>query len=337
MGFIAGLKQIFKRYIYTSIILGFIIIWILILIFQYLFFDDVFRSFIIILGGILMLFSIILFLVSFIKPVNKMGRLVIIIALLIAITITVIFTEEIYLPTNQLFFITFLVINVFFTAFFAFKFCIDSATKVDDFLYKKEKSRKITRTIEFLLFGFLNWWFLRATWLFFRNNLDPLAQIASIIFRIIIWVNLILIGVVILRAIITKKFASYISLFFLLTFFYVLYLIFDLIYGVFFTYESGDPTYIVLSFIIDLVLFLYIIGIVYDRADYIQNKLKILKIDTIALFLIIMKLYVQISKIISRAGLEVFYVFLQWGLFIIFMFFTLLIGVYSIFAHKPKK
>jgi hypothetical protein len=337
MGFISGLKEVFKRYLYTSIIIGFIIIWILILVFQYLYFDITFRSIIIILGGILMLFSVVLFFVSIIKPVNKMGKIIIIIALLIAITITVIFTEEIFLPTNHLLFFIFLIINVFFTAFFAFKFCIDSATKVDDFLYKKEKSRKVFRIIEFLLFGFLNWWFLRATWLFFRNNLDPLAQIASVIFRIIIWVDLILIGVVILRAIITKKFAAYINLFFLLSFFYVLYLIFDAIYGVFFTYESGDPIYVFLSFIIDLVLFLYIIGIVYDRADYLKNKLKILKIDTIALFLIIMKLYVQISKIISKTGLEVFYVVLQWWLFVIFMFFTLLIGIYSIFAHKPKK
>ncbi|MFW9939090.1 MAG: hypothetical protein ACFFD5_15700 [Candidatus Thorarchaeota archaeon] len=337
MRFISGLKEIFKQYVYTSIILGFILIWILILILQYVYFDIAFRSIIIILGGSLILFSIILFLVSFLKPVNKMGKYILLIALLIAIIIALIFTEEIFLPTYLLFFIISLNVNLFFTAFFAFKLCIDSATKLDDYLYKKEKSRKFTRIIEFILFGFLNWWFLRATWLFFSNNLDPLAQAASTIFRIIIWVNLILILFVILRGIITKKFAAYITLFFLLIFFYVLYLIFDFIYGVFFTNESGDPIYVLLSFVVDLVLFLYIIGTVYDRADYLQNKLKILKIDTIALFLIIMKLYVQISKILSKTGLEDYYALQQGWLFIVFMFFTLLVGIYSIFAHKPKK
>ena len=341
MRFISGLKEIFKQYVYTAIILGFILIWILILILQYFYFDIavrlIFRTIIFILAGSLILFSIILFFISFLRPVNKMGKYIIIVAILIAIIIAVIFTEEIFLPTYNLFFIISLNVNLFFTAFFAFKLCIDSATKLDDYLYKKEKSRKFTRIIEFVLFGFLNWWFLRATWLFFSNNVDPLTQAASIIFRIIIWVNLILIGVVILRGIITKKFAAYITLFFLLTFFYVLYIIFDFIYGVFFTHESGDPIYVFLSFVFDLVLFLYIIGTVYDRADYLQNKLKILKVDTIALFLIIMKLYVQISKILSITGLEDYYALQEGWLFIVFMFFTLLIGIYSIFAHKSKK
>ena len=128
----------------------------LILTLQYVYFNITFRSIIIILGGSLILFSIILFLVSFIKPVHKMGRYLVIIAFLIAIVIAIIFTEEIFLPTYLLFFIISLNVNLFFTAFFAFKLCIDSATKLDDYLYKKEKSRKFTRIIEFLLFGFLN-------------------------------------------------------------------------------------------------------------------------------------------------------------------------------------
>ena len=337
MGFISGLRGIFKRYIYASIILAFIFIWILILVLRYLYFDLTFQQIIIFLGGCLIVFSIILFFVSFFKPVDGMGKIIVVIALVIALFVASIFREDIFFPTFILFFIISLSVNIFFTAFFAFKFCIDSATKVDDYLYKKQQSRKVTRIIEFILFGFLNWWFLRATWLFFSNNLDPLEQIISSIFRIIIWVNLILIGLVILRVLITKKFAAYITLFFLLAFFYVLYLIFDFLYGVFFTLESGDPNYILLSFIIDLILFLYIIGIVYDRAEFLRNKLKILKVDTIALFLIIMKLFVQISKLFSKPGLEAYFVFEARWLFAIFMFFTLLIGIYSIFVHKPKK
>ena len=49
------------------------------------------------------------------------------------------------------------------------------------------------------------------------------------------------------------------------------------------------------------------------------------------------QLYVQISKIISKTGLEDYYALQQGWLFIVFMFFTLLVGIYSIFAHKPKK
>jgi len=337
MGFISGLKGVFKQPVYLFIIISFIAIWILILIREYLVITELISLFTIIFGGGLILFNIMLFIISFFKPINKMGKLLVIISFIIAIIIAIIFTEEIFLPTFQVFFLISLNVNLFFTAFFAFKLCMDSSTKVDDYLYSKEKSRKILRVIEFIVFGFLNWWFLRATWLLFRNNFDLLAQFTALIFRIILWVDIILIVVVIIRLIFTKKLAAYITMFFLLTFFYVLYLIFDFLYGVFFSLESGDPFYISLSFMIDLVLFLYIIGIIYDRTAYLQKRLKIFNIDTIALFLILMKLYVQFSKIVSRPGLEAIYILQELAVLIFFMLFTLIFGIHSIFAHKPGK
>jgi len=336
MGFISGLKGVFKQPVYAFIIISFIVIWILLLIREYLAITELITLFVIIFGGGLILFNIILFIISFVKPINKMGKLLVIISFIIAIIIAIIFTEEIFLPTFQVFFLISLNVNLFFTAFFAFKLCMDSSTKVDDYLYSKEKSRKVFIGIEFILFGFLNWWFLRATWLFFKNNFDLLAQFAANIFRIILWVDIILIVIVIIRFIIIKKLASYITLFFLLTFFYILYLIFDFLYGVFFSHESGDPFYISLSFLIDLLLFLYIVGIVYDRSDYLQKKLKIFKIDTIVLFLILMKLYVQFSKIVPRPGLDAILIIQELAVLIFFMIFTLLFGIHSIFAHKQQ-
>jgi hypothetical protein len=109
------------------------------------------------------------------------------------------------------------------------------------------------------------------------------------------------------------------------------------LFGIFFSAESGNPIYAVASFIIDILLFLYILGVVYDRVDYIQAKLKVFKVDTIALFLIIMKSYAQVSKTFTIAiDLEV-QIFQATWLFIIFMFFNLIFGIHAIFAHKYGK
>jgi hypothetical protein len=82
---------------------------------------------------------------------------------------------------------------------------------------------------------------------------------------------------------------------------------------------------------------MYILGVVYSRSDYIQKKLKVLKVDTIALFLIIMKIYVQVSKIVYITVAEEMQILQAGGLFVIFVFFNLLFGIYSILAHKQKK
>jgi hypothetical protein len=214
---------------------------------------------------------------------------------------------------------------------------MDSSTKIDDYLYKKEKSRIVTRLIEFLVFGFLNWWVIRIVVIFFSHTPTVLLLAVIRILQIMFWVNISLLGIAIIRLIITKKFSAYLTLFFLLTLFYALYILFDYLYGVFFTTTSGDPTYVITSFIVDIILFLYILGTVYDRVDYIQTKLKVLKVDTIALFLIIMKIYVQVSKIAPKIVAVEMQILQAGGLFVIFIFFNLLFGIHSTITHKHKK
>jgi len=157
------------------------------------------------------------------------------------------------------------------------------------------------------------------------------------ILQIMFWVNIGLLAIAFIRLIITKKFPAYLTLFFLLTLFYALYILFDYLYGAFFSTESSSPLYVIASFIVDLLLFLYILGVVYSRVDYIQAKLKFLKVDSIALFLIIMKIYIQVSKIVPKVIPPDMEILQAGGLFIIFVFFNLLFGIHSIIAHKHKK
>jgi len=214
---------------------------------------------------------------------------------------------------------------------------MDSATKVDDYLYKGKKPRITFRIIEFIIFGLLSLWVLRITHNFFDQFLIPFQQVIGLILRTILWINLIFIGLVLLRLIITKKFAAYITLFFLLTIFYALYLFFDFIFGHFFDNEASNPYMLIISFAIDVFIFLYILGMVYDKIDYIKEKLKLFKVDTIAIFLITMKLYVQLAKIVDRTASEDYLILQEWGIFILFMLFTLIFGIHSIFAHKYEK
>jgi hypothetical protein len=214
---------------------------------------------------------------------------------------------------------------------------MDSSTKIDDYLYKKEKSRIVTRIVEFCVFGFLNFWFIRLTLNVFSHTPTALFLVVIGMLVIMFLINVGLLVIVLIRLIVTKKFSAYISLFFLLTLFYALYILIDYLYGAYFSSESGDPFYVVISFFVDFFLFLYILGTVYDRVDYIQTKLKFLKVDTIALFLIIMKIYVQVSKITPKDVTEGMQILQAGGLFIIFVFFNLLFGIHSIFAHKHKK
>ncbi|MHA1670280.1 MAG: hypothetical protein ACTSV5_06830 [Promethearchaeota archaeon] len=50
-----------------------------------------------------------------------------------------------------------------------------------------------------------------------------------------------------------------------------------------------------------------------------------------------MKLYIQISKLISRVTSEEYVLLQEWGIFIIFLFFTFLFGMHSIFTREYKK
>ena len=340
MKFIEGLKGVFKKPLYIFIIFAFTLTWILIIINKYItgiIVKLMLGLFIIKFGGSLLLFTLILFFISFFKDINKMKWWFYIVVYSITLITTLLLPREIFFPTSELFFIIPLTVNQFFTAFFAFKFCMDSSTKIDDYLYKKEKSRIVTRIIEFCLFGFLNWWIIRITVIFFSHT--PTALFFAVIgmLWIMFWINVSLLVIVFIRLLITKKFSAYITLFFLLTLFYALYILFDYLYGAFFSTESADPIYIITSFIVDFFLFLYILGVVYSRVDFIQNKLKFLKVDTVALFLVIMKIYVQVSKIVPKLVDEEMLILQAGGLFVIFAFFNLLFGIHSIFAHKHDK
>ncbi len=336
MKFISGLKGVFKKPLYVFIISAFTLTWILILVNSY--FSSVFLGLaVLIFGGSLLYFAMILFLISFIKPIDKLKGWFLFIIYIIAIFLTFILNQSVFFVTSELFFILTLTINQFFMAFFAFKICMDSSTKVDDYLYKKKKSRILTRLIEFFFFFMLNWWFSLIVLRFFSTTPTPLFLLVIRILQTLFWINVSLIVVVILRLIVTKKFSAYISLFFLLTLFYALYILFDYLYGAFFSSTSVDPTYVLISFIVDWFLFMYILGTVYSRAGYIQTKLKFLKVDTVALFLVIMKIYVQVSKIVPKIVADDIKILQAGGLFVIFVFFNLLFGVYSILAHKQKK
>ena len=193
------------------------------------------------------------------------------------------------------------------------------------------------RLVEFFLFFLLNWWISTIILRFFSNTPTPLFLIVIHMFQIMFWVNVGLFVIVILHLIVSKKFSAYISLFFLLTLFYALYILIDYLYGAYFSSESGDPFYVLISFFVDWFLFLYILGTVYSKVDYLQEKLKFLRVDTIALFLIIMKIYVQVSKIVPKTVTDEMQILQAGGLFAIFVFFNLLFGLHSILVHKQKK
>ncbi len=330
MGFISGLKGLFKKPIFVFIISLFTVTWILIIINSYLLSPSI-HLFILMFGGGLLIFNLIFLFISLFKKLDKINKWFYIIIYIVAIALGIFFSASIFSTTFILFFLILLNIKLFFTAFFAFKLCMDSSTKVDDYLYKSKSSRKVTRVIEFLVFGFLVLWFFRATAIFFSST------VVDNILQTLFWLNVVLLIFVLLRLIITKKLSAYITLFFLFTFFYAFYILFDLLYGIFFSTASGDPIHVIVSFVIDAALFAYILGTVYERTEFIQDKLKLFRVDTIALFLITMKIYVQITRI-GVFTVDPYVQFVQAILlFIIFVFFNLIFGMYSILAHKSKK
>ena len=316
MKFISGLKGVFKKPLYVFIISVFTLTWILIIVNSY-YSNVILGLSVLILGGSLLYFAIILFLISFVKPISNLKTWLVFIIYLIAILSTFILNRLVFFITLELFFIIILTINQFFTAYFAFKICMDSSTNVDDYLYKKKKSRILTRLLEFSFFFLLNWWFSIMILRFFSTTPTPLFLVVIRILQILFWVNVSLMVIVILRLLITKKFSAYISLFFLLTLSYALYILIDYLYGAFFSSASVDPTYVLISFVVDWFLFIYILGVVYSRSGYIQTKLKFLKVDTVALFLVIMKIYVQVSKIVPIFVTVEMQILQAGGLFII--------------------
>ena len=329
MSFLTGLKNLFRKPIYIIIIIAFIISWFLIL-FGYLFIPYVgYNRFVYIFIGILGGFLFFLLLISFFKPIDELNYIIVIVIFILSLPILVIFNGVL-----NLFYRFCLIANQLLTAFFAFKLCMDSSTKVDDYLYRDKKFNKITRSLEFLIFGILNLIALIIIWNILINFSLEVVIFSANIFRRMYWVNLILMSFVLLRLIFTKKFSAYITLFFLLTFFYVFYIIMDIIAEFIFSDAASTTWYF---FLIDLGLFLYIIGSIFDKVEYLENKFKIIRADTISIFIILMKLYTQIIKLPGVKGVIISIgdiIQLQIFLLIIFILFTLLFGIYSIFAHK---
>jgi hypothetical protein len=225
--------------------------------------------------------------------------------------------------------------NLVITAFFAYKFSMDTSTGIDDYLYKKKGSRKFTRILEFILLLLLYLWLLFLIIRFFRSSSNPSIQNLAYTFVFLLGINLILIGFVILRLILTRKLAAYIPTFFVLTTLYVLYLVIDLLaFFIFF----GNTSYSIFSFLIDLLLFIYIIGSIFDRVDYIKDKLKVFRVGTLALFVILMKLVVQVYKIlqpfINPIQLIIQVIMQLQVLIYFFILITLFVGFYTILTHK---
>lgn len=331
MSFLTGLKDLFKKPLYLVIIIAFIISWFLIL-FGYLFipykgYNRIVAMFIAILAG----FIFFLLIISLFKPIDELNLIIIVIVFIVSLPILLIF-RFVLGP----FYRFCLIANQVLTALFAFKLCMDSSTKVDDYLHKKKKFNKISRTLEFILFGILTFITILLIGRILANFNVRVVRFSANVFRIMFWVDLILISVVIIRLIFIKKFSAYITLFFLLTFLYILYIIVDLIAEFIFPDAETTTWYF---FLIDLGLFLYIIGSIFDKIDYLKDKFKIIRADTISIFIILMKLITQVIKLPGYEELlsteEV--ISLQIFLLIIFILFTLLFGIHSIFAHKEDE
>ncbi len=147
MRFISGLKNLGKKTILVIILILFIISWLLFVIGFVILEKHSIGVYIQLFLGILAGFTFVLIILSFLRPLDKMGAILIILAVVLTIPVLIIFGRIIGLFYYFCFFA-----NAVITAFFAFKFCMDTSTTVDDFLYKKKGSRKFTRTSEFIIF-----------------------------------------------------------------------------------------------------------------------------------------------------------------------------------------
>ncbi|MFX1379905.1 MAG: hypothetical protein ACFFA4_12520 [Promethearchaeota archaeon] len=343
MRFISGLKNLIKKTLLLTIVVIFVISWFLFIIFD-IYGSSEFKIYFLFIIGALTAFMFVLLIISFFKQIDEMGKLLIIIAIILAIPIFLIFiliVMYVYIWILVYIFIFFALADSILIAFFAYKVCMDTSIKVDDYLYSKKRSRIFTRILELALFFFLTWWLISLTMRFFNNALILGGTNIARSFFILFLIGITIVVITLIRLIFTKKLAAYISLFNLLTYFYVVYLVVDLLAE--FLFINSGP-YDIFSFLIDLLLFVYIIGSIYDRIDYIKEKLKIFKADTIALFLILIKLVAQFMKIWQEVIsilpppiiLEMIIKQVQ-ILWIFFAAFTLIIGLYTVFKYKEGK
>ncbi|MFX1396572.1 MAG: hypothetical protein ACFFAS_05950 [Promethearchaeota archaeon] len=338
MRFTRGLKSLFKKPLLIVIFITFLCTW--------AFFFIAYTNPELRIGyhiaffyGFLQAFTFIILLMTFFIPIEKISGFILILALILVVPLGLLF--GIYVEYLYLFCFY---ANQVIIAFFAFKFCMDSSIKIDKALYNSKHST-IFRIIEFISFLVLSVFLI----LFVANFLlgispNAIPRFKKLIvssFRIVFWILVILIIIVLIALIIMRKFASYIPLFYIFVTLYTAYIILSI--WAEFRYFS-NITYDIISLIIDFLLFLYIIGSIFDRVDYIHDHLKIIKADTIAVFVILMKMVIQATNVklemefILNPGLYYEQVIGQAiGLFIYFIVISFIIGIFQIFIYKHKK
>ena len=223
MRFISGLKNLSKKAILLIIVIVFIISWLLFIIGFIILNNIILSGYIFYFLSIFAGFIFVLFIISFLVPIEKMGIIVILIAAVMTIPIVIIFGWFI-----DRFYLFCFFANAAITAFFAYKVCMDTSIKVDNYLYEKKGSRRFTRSIEFISFLLLSLWLISLLVRFFRGYPVPGAENFARVFVNLFWVFIALVILVVLRLILTKKLAAYITLFDLLIFFYVVYLVIGL-------------------------------------------------------------------------------------------------------------
>jgi hypothetical protein len=335
MRFIDGLKSLSKKRLLIIILTLFIISWVLILLGTTIITIPFFVYFVRVFVGVLTGYTFVVMILSFFIPIDKMGSKTLIITGLLTIPVLIIFSVFV-----GIFYYFCRFANILFIAFFAYKWCIDTSIKFDNYLYQKD-SKVFLRILEFSIILAISMYILFITIRAFRtlSLTIPAVSIVANVFIIIFLIDLILLLFILLRLVLIQKFSAYVPLFMFFTYFYVLYVVIDLFAELLFT-GAGVNSYEYISFIIDLVMFIYIVGSIFDRVDYIKDKIKIFRVDTIALFVILMKMLVKLIEILqdftvapdpaSQVGQAIIVLFY-------FGFFALFLGIYSIITHKDGK
>ncbi|TXT61750.1 MAG: membrane protein of unknown function [Promethearchaeota archaeon] len=331
MGFISGVKDLIKKPRFLLLILFFIILWILVLLGRIVFTIVIFKIAVVEITQVFIGFMIFLLIASFFRPLDEVNWKIIGFLLIVVMIFHFLIFRRFFSLFVSVFFNFSLIANIAITAFFAFKICLDISIRVDESLFEKEYN-KLTRTLEFIVFGVINWGIYFLTRRFLVSQFPKSAQILFIIQ----WVNIILTAFVIVRLLLLQKLSAFITLFLSLASFYVIFLVFDRIAESLFT---DTRAFFILSFIIDILLFIFIIGSLFDRVEYLQEKLKILKADTIALFIILMKSIVQLTYLLKNIpGIPYEFTPFEQELLLlpVFIGVTILFGLYSIFAYNPN-
>ncbi len=320
MRFYSGLKKLLSERLYVFIIGYFVVGWFLVIVGTTFFQFKEFFMIVQILIGMLFGFSFLLLIISILKSPHEIKYTYLIVLFIAGIPFMLIFEG-----ITSIFYYFSYYANIVLTAFFAFKICMDSAVKVDDYLRKAGSIHTVLRGIEFIVFIFLNWIIFRLTLSLFKK-VGVIPNLVSLVFSILFWINIVFLICVVIRLAVTKEFASYSALFLVLIFIYMLYITIDFYAEIIFPNTTG---YTYISFLVDLLLFLYILGSIFGRVDFLKDKMSFLKVDTIALFIIMMKLIVQANQLTTTS---ISYQD-ELGILSIFIIFIMLFGIYKISTY----